>query len=1224
MIRCSIQSEVPCLQPKQNLYWLGIVILGLMLQHILEYVFRNTKPAQVDTADIKITDSNHGTTTLASSTATNSEEQVQITTFQDVEVPQVVVTTMEQDTSDINDMDDTVSIAKFLQRPVKLDSIKLTPTTTANRLRSIVTTTPQQPLWSADLPSRLLNIGGKGQKIANHHFFKADVHIKVVVNTNPFVSGRFYLTYSPYEDTVVKPRQQKWASRSGVTAYPGVELDLQIDNSVEIIVPYASYKEAYVLVGEPENFVKLSLYTVVPILGTDDAQADLTVYGWFENIVVNMPTYRIASEEKHEKRTQLVNKIFSLQQVSPSVYQYIMKSIGYDDKQAEAISVELQTQAEAKEPGPVQQIAGTVGAIAGALTAVPVVNEIAAPIAWIANIASGIASVFGWSRPNSYTHVAPFQNVPGKFYAHVSTEDQSVALALDNTNELGALSDVFPSAIDEMDLGYVCANPAIKYVEIWPAMKNSRAEARNAPILVIPCGLGTFTGQLLESQTIVYSTAVKKTAFDSAGFQGQWNPCHTMQYRGQIPFEAYKLRAAQTAICGDLPACIANPIEVYAEGKAQNVILDTAPCEYVSQLFKYWRATLCFKISVVKTAFHTGRLEIFFEPGMYRYKNDGLFTPELDAYTLVDTTNNYKYILDLTNESEVTIRIPYISEKLFKLTQGINGGNAAPTLEQVQDSIIGALIIRPVSHLMAPETVAQKVEVVVWKWAEDVVLMCPTTASGADLAIYRANSVKKFAEGTVNFETIPFEITSKLTVHQIEESKPTEKPKVDKAKPRKPRDIEEVELQINVGNSASGNSQTFFNVSNIEQLNMDACKRAGGERIINLRPLLRCFRDWKQAQGNDVLRFQDESQVIDYISYLSYMYRFFRGGVRYKIFEGSKDTNDDQRTITWLHSGAAKNTNMTPSHVTYTKLNPVHEVSVPYYSQYRKLPLSLDSSLMNVTCKTRPGNFIMRSGDDNLTYGWLMGTPQIMTSSGSVNWHTLHVKQGDDIPREEHQFPKGACQYQQDGFTVAESGYKGPTQNVGPISVQLQMDVPDSFSLYHNHEIEEQCTASCLAFPTVRAKRGLSLERVYQNDDLPLCDVIKTHVPAIEKEHRIMRRYFANIFPGNENSARRNLYCAFQAYERSVEQLFYIYFRLKIANKPPTGTDASTPIVKDLEKDIKPYLTIYEQAVYDIYHACSDQEEVISILRPLTSALVDFHHNMNCWMNAIVSRKCES
>lgn len=943
-------------------------------------------PADIPNVSAQSEGANFASTSLSTTTTANSEERIEVTTFHDVETPEVALTAMAQNTSRIDTMDDTVSIVQFLRRPVKLDHIQISPGISI--LQKTATTTAQQPIISHDFPYAILDKGGKMPKVQNHQYFKASVRVKLVLNTNPFVLGRFYLTYSPYEKDIVKARQQQWASRAGVTAYPGVEIDAQLNNSVEMVIPFPSYKEAYVLTGEPENFVTLYLFAITDVAGTKDAKGilDISIFAWFENIELIMPTLKTSQDtrqaipptvamvsQKDKTRLALARKLEKLKLERPDTYRQVLAW-------AQIKEVDLQVQAEAKEKGPIGEIAGAVGSIANIVKGVPIpiVSEIATGVSWISDIVGGIAGIFGWSRPNSYAQIAPLQNVPGKFYTHISAEDQSVSLALSQKNELTKPLNIFPSAVDEMDLAFVCANPAVKDVFRWN--KAATLADSTTPIGLLPVGIGCFTSTVVPiSGTATSLESEIDPVWGMVASNATWCPGNDdLNIRVRSKF----LNAVSNDVfesggkfsmqgCGDVvgkPACAAKTSFVTATGDLSVSVLDTAPCEYVSQIFQYWRATIVFKISVVKTAFHTGRLEIFFDPGMY-YNKTSSIEPDLSKYKDVDTTNNHRYILDLTNETEITIRIPYVSEKVALKTSGYNTGSAhVPQPEDIAESIFGSLVIRPLTNLMAPETVADYVEVVVWKWAEDVALMAPVNAGNTDFAIYGVTE-SKTPEVKVAFADLPLS-----TIKQMKYVKPTAA--IERS----------VQLQINIGNVAAGNTITLFPSTRIDQNNMEACGNVAGERIVNLRCLLRCFRDWHEYTKRTWLTFnlQDESSTIDYMSYLSYMYRFFRGGVRYKAITDSKSVKS------WLHPTMTKATNQAPTHITFGTLNPVHEVNIPYYSQYRKLPISGKDGLLNVTFKFDEESDVqmLRAGNDDLTYGWLMGTPQLMAGPVSVNWKT--------------------------------------------------------------------------------------------------------------------------------------------------------------------------------------------------------------------------------------------
>jgi hypothetical protein len=922
-----------------------------------------------------------------------------------VEQPNLAAIPMLQNTSSAGHMDDSVSIIQFLQRPVRLEQFQLSGDSNIEPLNKATITKQQKPIKSYNVPYDILNVGGKLAKANNHQYFKADVHIKIVLNANPFISGRFWLTYSPYEDLVIAARKQINASRAGVTAYPGIEIDAQLDNSVEMVIPFASFKEAYVLTTDkPENFVKIYLFALTKVLGPSTgtkAVIDMSVYAWFENIVINIPTSRnlvqpgipsqISTISKLDKeRLRIGRKISNLEKENPSAFNYIKQFIFPEQKRnfrkvrevgdipdsysvhwqdIPVVQANMQVQSEDSTQGPISGVASIVSGIASAVgkIPIPIVGEIASGVGWIADIVGNVASMFGWSRPTHMKEVCELANVPGKNYTHVEAIDNGVNLSLSNKNELDKAYNIFPSIADEMSLAYVCANPALKDVVNWSITSGEEGSLKT--LAVVPVGIGPFDRITFEDSSGKPGLCPASTKFTISDNENGWK-----EFVAQYP-QIIKNPS------GGLPA---TKVDLHPYINSSISILDTTPCEYISQLFSLWRATICFKISVVKTAFHSGRLEIFFEPGPYA-TND-LQKPDLEYYDKIDTTNNYKYILDLTNDTEITIRIPFVSEQLFKSTLAANSRKSMehlpPRLEDIWESMIGSLIIRPVSNLLAPETVAPKVDILIWKWAEDVVLGVPKQATQETFKIH---------DGSVQGNACPQppppldNIYGYLDLAYLEQC-----PRVA------------ARMQINIGNKAEGNTITFFDTTDIEGKNMEACKHALGERIVSLRPLLRCFRkicDLELQAGSVYVHdvqtdhINDSKFIPDYLTYLSYMYRFWRGGNRLKVV--ATKSEEDAHVISNIAAKGANFEHCGPTHLTFPKLNPIHEVTIPFYSQYRKLPFTPDEKktvndenvfYCNIKSSGAFKGYVLRAGNDDLTYGWLMGTPQLRVGSVGTQW----------------------------------------------------------------------------------------------------------------------------------------------------------------------------------------------------------------------------------------------
>ena len=264
----------------------------------------------------------------------------------------------------------------------------------------------------------------------------------------------------------------------------------------------------------------------------------------------------------------------------------------------------------------------------------------------------------------------------------------------------------------------------------------------------------------------------------------------------------------------------------------------------------------------------------------------------------------------MTNDTEVTIRVPFVSNKMFLKTAGIYGANSENNWN-FHESFSGFLCIRPVTKLMAPDTVSDNVSIVVWKWAEDVVVVEPKPLTSGPTQVYRPPPTASTAVEVLN-----------------------------------------VELQINIGNKTNENVISFFDSTDAETQNHDVLMKGCGEFIVNLRTLLRTFRtitdNWI-LQANTKTPITDltnttDAQGRDYMSYLSYLYRFYRGGRRYKFFNTTPLKQSQTcyiRSFLMPRNYSADEINVDgPSHITYPVINPVHEVEVPFYSQYRKIPIA--------------------------------------------------------------------------------------------------------------------------------------------------------------------------------------------------------------------------------------------------------------------------------------------
>jgi hypothetical protein len=354
--------------------------------------------------------------------------------------------------------------------------------------------------------------------------------------------------------------------------------------------------------------------------------------------------------------------------------------------------------------------------------------------------------------------------------------------------------------------------------------------------------------------------------------------------------------------------------------------------EYISQLFRLWRGTVCFKISLAKTPFHNGRLLLSFDPS-----NNIVDTP------ITRIGKAYTTILDLSENSSVIIKIPFLSKFDYLNT---NVPDSTSTHYPLDFLSFGTFSIGALAPLLGPETVADSVDIVVWKWFEDLELAQPS-------------GIVTYALG----------------------------------------DSTSSEVQINIMNRDEENVIVFNNP--IRDTSLDHPQNCIGEKTTNLRSMLRMHRRvYSVSNNSQITPFRDIAGGgtsftyfnSDYVTYLARMYRFFRGGFSVKLYGNSGTSLKTilQRRLQQPSPFYNKNSEMTPTHRTNPSLNPFHEIRIPFYSQtYRRVinneylnATSLDYTFpeVHVESDSSASYDLYVAGDDNLSYGWLIGPPMIALS----------------------------------------------------------------------------------------------------------------------------------------------------------------------------------------------------------------------------------------------------
>lgn len=295
----------------------------------------------------------------------------------------------------------------FLSRPIVVFSGVWAKTQAVNTvLPSSPLTFPQtiwaQPMWA--------------NKLRGFRFLKATLNFQIQVNASPFDVGRLLAFWSPFD--AERGDLRPVFSRTNVTGYPCVEIDVGNQMTAELKIPYVSPFSALDQTQPNQPYGVFRLYVLSAFDTTNETQVDVTVYCWLTDVEISIPT-DFAS--------------FGL--------------TGQSGKMNEAFN--------RSKLGLVSGSAKMVGEAARLFANTPGISSVAKPVAWMSDVVGGAASLLGFSKPTSEIAIHTMANTPGKGLTNYDGLDNSVVLGTTLKNEVQHKTNIFGTDIDEMSIAYI-------------------------------------------------------------------------------------------------------------------------------------------------------------------------------------------------------------------------------------------------------------------------------------------------------------------------------------------------------------------------------------------------------------------------------------------------------------------------------------------------------------------------------------------------------------------------------------------------------------------------------------------------------------------------------------------------------------------------------------------------------------------------------------------------
>nr|AWK77857.1 structural polyprotein [Bundaberg bee virus 3] len=277
--------------------------------------------------------------------------------------------------------------------------------------------------------------------------------------------------------------------------------------------------------------------------------------------------------------------------------------------------------------------------------------------------------------------------------------------------------------------------------------------------------------------------------------------------------------------------------------------ISMTPVGYVANCFGLWRGSLVYTFKLIKTGFHAGRLRVFYVP------YEKISNLVVGSAPTNEIEKNYQIVVDIAESDTFTFKVPYVATKpWFNVTS-----LGSPT-EDVQTST-GYLVVTVLNELQAVSTVSSSINILVEvSGGDDLTFACPQSPQylpGVPTASTKEHEAQVLGTG--------------------------------------------VEVQRN-------EAQLLYDPNSITEIdpltNWSPEAHCIGEKVVSVRQLVKRTNyvgsivenrtNYNKATvGENVntlgvinpfgMNYSSPISGIDYISYFSYIYSFFRGGMRIKL-----------------------------------------------------------------------------------------------------------------------------------------------------------------------------------------------------------------------------------------------------------------------------------------------------------------------------------------------------
>nr|WPR18381.1 MAG: capsid protein [Chemarfal virus 180] len=327
-------------------------------------------------------------------------------------------------------------IKNFLARPIRF-------------FAGSFTVTDSGVLTTRELMKDVINNPMIYNKLIGFGTIKAKMRFRLTVNANRFQQGRYIMAYVPRlsKDVPDKFFNMRKFSLTQITQLPHVQLDLGTATQAILEIPWMHVQLAEVIsngagLGQTGQ---LLIGTYSPLVApTGATTAPYYVYASLHDVELGAPSLMAQSSWTPRSRMRTSKNKKMIARIDPS-----------------------EAELEEASLGPITGTLQKVSKASNLLSTVPLLSAVAGPVGWAADIAAGVASIFGWSKPTDLSEVTRAVQTVQPFANNCDMPDQSMPLSLFARNRIEVMPGLAATDIDEMSIDYLKTIPAFSAIRTW-------------------------------------------------------------------------------------------------------------------------------------------------------------------------------------------------------------------------------------------------------------------------------------------------------------------------------------------------------------------------------------------------------------------------------------------------------------------------------------------------------------------------------------------------------------------------------------------------------------------------------------------------------------------------------------------------------------------------------------------------------------------------------------